>query len=495
MMVTMEALLALAVVLPFAQAVLAVALSRPAGLRDGVYIAMSLVHAVCVIQIGIAAANGMSAEIVVLAPMPGALVAFATAPIGMTFALTLACLNVVGAIYQVGFARINASAHPTALLAFTALAVGAGGAFAFAGDLFTFFVAYLGLILSVAPIIALGDNPEATQSGRLFLAITLIAAMIFLLPAIVWTSALAGDIAFSETPVLAGVGEAAPSDVLLALFVFGLAAAAPPLVHQWLPAGAGSPAPIQALLNGVLVLSAGGFGVLQVCVHVFGAKGLEQAEIARPVILAAGLIMLCGGALLALAERDLPRRLALSSVSQMGLFLSACMMAGPAGFIAAALQLIAHAIAKTALIFSGGVMASISGQTHIEAMVGIGRRAPWACAAFALGALSLIGMPPLAGAWAKFWAIAAARAATRNETAILAGGAIALSMVLTFAYLAPFAMRTAFGEAPKEPHLRPDGASLLMTSATVLVGAAALALVFILDPLAAFLASAWTVAP
>lgn len=495
MTLTMEALLALAVALPFLQAVLAVALSRPAGLRDAVYIAMTLAHAFCIIQIGVAAAGGLSAEIALLAPMPGALIAFSTAPIGVTFALTLACLNMVSAIYQVGYARIKSQAHPTALLALTALAVGAGGAFAFAGDLFTFFVAYLGLILSVAPIIALGDNPGATQSGRLFLAITLIAAMTFLLPAIVWTSALAGDIAFSETPLLAGVSEAVPSDALLLLFVFGFAAAAPPLLHQWLPAGSGAPAPILALKNGVLVLSAGGFGVLHVCVHVFGAKGLEQAHFARPAILAAGLIMLCGAALLALAERDLQRRLALSSVSQMGLFLSACMMAGPAGFIAAALQLIAHGIAKTALIFSGGIIASISGQTHIDAMVGIGRRAPWACVAFALGALSLIGMPPLAGAWAKFWAIAAARATTRNESAILAGGAIAFGMVLTFAYLAPFVMRTAFGEAPKDTQLRPDGASLLMTSATVLVGAAALALVFVLDPLAAFLASAWTVAP
>jgi multicomponent Na+:H+ antiporter subunit D len=487
----LETLLAITVALPFLQTIAVLVASRPAGLRDVVYVGFAGAHAACVIQIALAAGAGQSAQVAVAEPLPGALIAFATAPMGVTFASTVSCLSFVAAIYQVGHARNFGQPHATALFALTAFALGAGGALAFAADLFTFFVSYLFLILAVAPIVALGGDENATQAGRLFLAIGLIAAMTCLLPAIVWVSAIAGDIAFSETPLLAGVTEPVAWNVLLFLFIAGLAASAPPLLHQWAPAASGAPAPILALLCAVLVMVAGGFGVLQVCVHVFGAEGLLQARGARLTLLGAGLIMLCGAALLALAEKDLQRRLTFSSVSQMGLFLSACMMAGPAGFTAAALQLIAHSVAKTALIFSGGVIAAISGTTRIDSMTGLGRRAPWAVAAFALGALSLIGAPPLAGAWAKFWAIAAARAATKNEGAVLAGGAIALGMVLTFAYLAPFVMRTAFAEPPKDAPLRPDGHSLLMTGTTVILAAALIGLVFLIDPLAAFLASAW----
>src|SRR5262249_38670385 len=106
---------------------------------------------------------------------------------------------------------------------------------------------------------------------------------------------------------------------------------------------------------------------------------------------------------------------------------------------------------------------------------------------FAIGAASMIGMPPFSGAWAKLYLIAAAADAGLPWAAALVG----LGAVLTFAHLGPLAAGAIAGNAPNEAFRRPAGASIMLVARVSLGAVATLALLVLADPLLKFLAPMW----
>ena len=127
-------------------------------------------------------------------------------------------------------------------------------------------------------------------------------------------------------------------------------------------------------------------------------------------------------------------------------------------------------------------------RTNVADYAGLGRVMPWTFAGFAVGAASMIGMPPFAGAWAKLWLIAAAFGAGLIWAAALAG----VAAVLTFVHLGPLAASALAGRPPTDAFKRPDGASILLVAPVILSAAATLWLLVLADPLASFLSPIWT---
>jgi multicomponent Na+:H+ antiporter subunit D len=488
--VSAELALAGAVAAPVLQALLVLALARPPGLRDVVHVGLSLVTAACALSLVEAVARGESARIVLARPLPNVDLALAAEPLGALVAAVVSGLGVLHAVHAAAFVRATNEKAPARLMAFIALASAAAMAVAFSANLFSFFVAYQALALATFPLVAHRGDDEARAAGRTYLATILTSSIGLFLPAMIWTYALAGALEFQPGGMLSGRVDALTANLLLVLFVLGLAIAAAPPAHRWLPAASVAPYPAVVTIQALAVLPAGGVGVIKIAAFVFGPALHDAAIAARALIVLAGVGM-CGAALIALSKQDVRERLAYSCMAQSLAAVTGALLALPAGLFAAALHVMALACAAVTLLMAAGTTAAVTGRRNVVDYPGLGRVMPWTFAGFAIASASMIGMPPFAGAWAKLWLITAAVGAQMPWAAVLAAAAA----ILTFAHLAPVAVSALAERAPTNAFKHPDGASILLVAPVILSAAATLWLLVLADPLAFFLSPIWTPAP
>jgi len=484
----MSAELALLAVIaaPAAQAVLVMVLSRPPGLRDVTHVGASLFVAACAAYLVECAAQQEAARIVLARPLPNVDLAFALEPFGALMAAVIAGLGAAHALHAAGVLRATGEKAPARLMAFTALSSSAAMAVAFSANLFTLFVALQALILAAFPLVAHRGDEEARSAGRVFLATLLAASMAFFLPAMVWTYALAGALEFQAGGVLSGRVDALAANALLVLYVFGVAAAATPPVHRWLPRASGAPFPAIVVVQAITVLPAGCAALIKIAAFVFGPV-LSQATAARLGLLVLVGVAMCAAALIALSRQDIRERLAYSAMAQGLAATMGALLALPAGLFAAALQVVALTCAAATLTMAAGTVSAITGRTQVGDFAGLGRAMPWTFAGFAIASASMVGMPPFAGAWAKLWLITAAATGNLIWAAALAG----VAAVLTFAHLGPLAANAFAARAPTDPFRRPDGASIMLVAPVIVGAAATLWLLGAADFLLRYLAPMW----
>jgi multicomponent Na+:H+ antiporter subunit D len=121
----------------------------------------------------------------------------------------------------------------------------------------------------------------------------------------------------------------------------------------------------------------------------------------------AGFTIVAASAI-ALQQTNIKRLLAYSTISQLSYIVMTAMALAPYSEIGAAVHIAAHAVAKITLFFTAGAIYIASKKTEIGQLNGIGRRMPITMVAFAIGALSMIGVPPTAGFVSKWYIIAGA---------------------------------------------------------------------------------------
>lgn len=475
---------------PVAQAALVLVFARPPGLRDVIHIGLSLLTAACAFYLAIAVANGETARVVLARPLPNVDLAFSIEPLGALAAAVLSGLGALHAVHAAGVVRAKQEKAPARLLAFVALSMAGVIAVSFSANLLSFFVAYQALSLAAFPLVAHRGDEEARPAARSFLWTLLASSIGLFLPAMIWTYAIAGALDFQAGGVLAGRVDVITANVLLLFYVLGLAMAAIPPMHRWLPASSNAPFPALVAVQALAVLPAGGIGVLKIAAYVFGPVMREASIAAGALIVLAGIGM-CVAALIALSKQDIRERLAYSCMAQSLAVVMGALLALPAGLFAAALQVVALACAAATLLMAAGTTMAITGRTKTVDYAGLGRVMPWTFAGFAVASASMIGMPPFAGAWAKLWLITAAAGSGLIWAAALAG----VAAILTFTHLGPLAANALAASAPTDAFKRPDGASILLAAPVILCAAATLGLLVLADPLAAFLAPIWTPGP
>ena len=408
-------------------------------------------------------------------------------PLGALAACVFAGLGLLHAVHTSGVVRATQEKAPARLMACIALTLAAAMAAAFSVNLFSLFIAYQALILAAFPLIAHRGDEEARTAGRTFLATLLATSICLVLPAMIWVYALAGAQDFRPGGILADRVDPISANVLLALFVFGLAMAAIPPVHRWLPGSSGAPYPALISIQALAVLPVGGLALLKVLAYVFGPV-LQSATPTSTLLLGLAGVGMCAAALIALSRQDLRERLAYSCMAQALAVVIGGLLALPAGLFAATLQIVATACAAATLLMAVGTVAAVTGRTSVADYAGLGRVMPWTFAAFALASASMIGMPPFAGAWSRLWLITASTSAGL----VWAGALVGVAAVLTFAHLGPLAANAFAGRAPSDAFKRPDGASILLVAPVILSAAATLWLLVLADPLDSFLSPVWT---
>ena len=422
--------------------------------------------------------------------LPGLAIHFQVEPLGLLFALVASLLWPVNTLYSIGYLRANNERHRTRFYLCFALALASTLCIAFAGNLLTLFVGYELLTLSTYPLVVHHGDPASLRAGRTYLGILLSASIVGFLPAMIWVWQLTGSLDFLPGGLLAHAADADGRPFsgwavggLLLLFVYGTAKAALLPLHRWLPAAMVAPTPVSALLHAVAVVKAGVFTLLKLVLYLFGPELLLRESSTHWLLYLAG-VTIVGASLVALRQDNLKKRLAYSTISQLAYVVLAAAILAPQSLVGAALHIAAHAVSKITLFFAAGAIYSVTHKSCVSELAGIGRRMPWTLAAFSIGALSMIGVPPAAGFLSKWYILLGAFSAQQW----FAVAVVLLSTLLNAVYYVPiihaaFFKREAVASAP-------HGDAPWLMRAALLISAALILLLFLFPALPLALATA-----
>jgi multicomponent Na+:H+ antiporter subunit D len=186
------------------------------------------------------------------------------------------------------------------------------------------------------------------------------------------------------------------------------------------------------------------FTVLKVSIYLFGIDYLKELAATDVVLYVAAFTMLTAS-LIAIQKDNLKARLAYSTVSQLSYIVVGAMLASQLAALGGGMHIVMHALGKITLFFCAGAIYVATRKTEISQMDGLGRRMPITMGAFLLGALCVIGAPPLGGLWSK-WHLMLGAADTGQ---ILVVFAFLLSTLLNIGYLLPPVLR-AFLRQPTD---------------------------------------------
>lgn len=189
--------------------------------------------------------------------------------------------------------------------------------------------------------------------------------------------------------------------VLLALYAFGIGKAALMPFHRWLPSAMVAPTPVSALLHAVAVVKAGVFTMLKVGVYIFGIDFLAETGASEWLMWLAAFSIIAAS-VVAMTKDNLKARLAYSTVSQLSYITLGMALATSMGVLGGGLHIAMHAMGKITLFMCAGSIYVAVHKTEISQMNGLGRVMPVTYGAFLIGALSIIGLPPLGGSWSKW---------------------------------------------------------------------------------------------
>lgn len=239
----------------------------------------------------------------------------------------------------------------------------------------------------------------------------------------------------------------APHLTLLAatLFIlgFGMKAALVPF-HAWIPdAHPSAPAPISAMLSGVLIKALGIYALVRV---LFNVLGLTPAL--SEVLMCLGTLSMMVGVFLAIGQWDLKRLLAYHSISQVGYVVLAIGLGTPLGLLAGLFHLFNHSVFKALLFLNSGAIEYATGTRDLKQMGGLAARMPVTHLTTLSASMSIAGVPPFNGFWSKLLIILAAVQAGRYGYATWAviGSVLTLASflkVMRYAFNGPLPERLA----------------------------------------------------
>jgi len=479
--------LAVALLLPVAGALLIAATGKWPNVREAVTLSTGGLLFLTVLTILSRVEQGARPAITLVETLPGLPIALAVEPLGMLFALLASFLWIVTSIYSIGYMRAHGEKHQTRFYICFAVAIASTMGIALAANMFTLFIFYEVLTLSTYPLVTHSGTPEARRAGRIYLGVLLGTSIGLQLVAVVWTWALAGTLDFTTGGILRDHASPLIIGVLFALYVFGIGKAAIMPFHRWLPAAMVAPTPVSALLHAVAVVKAGVFTILKVTLYIFGIDLLADMGATRWIAYVAAATIIIAS-LVAMGKDNLKARLAYSTISQLSYVVLGAMLVNVWGIIGAGMHIVMHAFGKITLFFCAGAILVATHKTDVSQMRGLGRRMPITMAAFLIGALSIIGLPPLGGTWSKWYLVLGTLEA--GDMVLL--GVLMVSTLLNIAYLLPIPVRAFFDRSEGDDGEGIREAPAACVLALVITALGCLALFLNPDPLYALMSQVAT---
>lgn len=369
----------------------------------------------------------------------GFLVDVVSLPIG----LIIAVVSMLSCVYSIKYMekQHDQGSYYANLLLFMTGMIGV----VFAANLIQFYLFWeLMLIPSYLLIANWGVSKDRLSIGFKYFIFTHVGALSILL-GILSIFAYTETFDLLELPSKAGFIPAGTTTVIFVLLLIGFLvkmAAFP--VHTWLPdAHSEAPTPISAMLSGVMI-KCGAYGIARILLMTFGPTVINTSD----YLTILGVVTITYGGLMALAQTDIKRLLAYSSISQIGYILfglGAVSITSSLGVMGGLLHIINHAVCKSLLFLCAGVIIHQTGTRDIRKLGGLVGKMPATGIACLVAAFSLAGTPPLNGFWSE-WMIFGGGLASGKGLITIFG---VLSTVITAGYYLWFAWRVFFGETPE----------------------------------------------
>ncbi|HET90773.1 MAG TPA: NADH-quinone oxidoreductase subunit M [Chloroflexi bacterium] len=379
----------------------------------------------------------------------------------LPFLVTEAAVTLVAIIYGWGYHHVDErSGYFYALLLI--FGVGMSGT-TMADDMVLFYIFWeLMLVASAALILIWGDGERRGPVTLKYFIFTHVGSLIVLVGLLALYDATGSD-AFAV--LRAGQWTLAPGvmTMVIVLFLIGFSvkmAVFP--VHLWLPdAHTVAPMPVTIMLAAAM-LSMGTYGILRFPFSIFTPA--QMAPFAVPMMVM-GIVSEIYGALMALAERDVKRIIAYSSVSQMGYIMFGLGTMTHDGVVGATLHVIYHAIVKALLFMVVGLLIRATDRRRIGELGGLGGRMPLVALCAVIGALGIAGMPPL-GIFNSEWMIFSGGFSSGH---IGLAVATLFGSLLTVVYALWFVGRIFFGARPEGLTVGKLPRTMVITTVAVMI--------------------------
>jgi len=285
------------------------------------------------------------------------------------------------------------------------------------GDLFNLYVFLEIAAISSYALVAFGIEHEELEAAFKYAVMGTIASS-FILLGIIFLYSYTSTLNMADMGrALLGKGSSNIVHFVAALFIFGfgLKAAIMPF-HAWLPdAHPSAPAPISAMLSGILIKS---LGVYALCRIFYNVIGMTQTM--SNVFMFLGALSMVLGVLLAIGQWDLKRLLAYHSISQVGYVILGISLGTPLGLVGGLFHLFNHSVFKSLLFLNSGSVEYATGTRDLKETGGLASKMPLTCATNLVASMSIAGIPPFNGFWSKLIIIVAAVEAGRFGYAICA---------------------------------------------------------------------------
>ena len=383
--------------------------------------------------------------------------------------LLLLAVSLVGfavALYSVDYMRrFTARGHFYSL--FLLMVTGMNGVI-LAGDLFNLYVFLEVAAVASYSLVAFGCAHEELEASFKYIVLgSLSSALILIAIALVY--GITGTLNMAHMAGrIAETGMDAPLLLAFGLFICGFSfkTALVPF-HAWLPdAHPAAPAPVSAMLSGVLIKAIGIYVLARLVFNVFG---VDESELG--LLRWLGVLSMVVGGLLAAGQKDIKRLFAYSSISQVGFMVLGLGLGTPLGLVGALYHLINHSMFKSLLFLNAGAVEYATGTRNLKKLGGLNRALPVTSATSLIGSMSIAGIPPFNGFWSKLIIILAC-----VESGYYGFAAVAVAVsVVTLAYQLKVQRLAFFASLPdamqnlrREPRLMALAMILLATGCIAL---------------------------
>ena len=333
------------------------------------------------------------------------------------------------------------------------LLMGVCGAF-LTGDIFNLYVWYEVMLMASFVLLTLGGTRSQLEGGMKYVAMNIVASVIFLAGAGLLYGTV-GSLNMADAAVrLPLTREGGQTTVLAALFLvaFGIKAAVFPLFF-WLPSSYHTPPVVVTAVFSALLTKVGVYSIVRVMTLMFAP---EAGFLRTFLLVVAGATMIVG-VLGAVAQMDVRRLLSFHIVSQIGYLLMGVALFTPLALAGTVFFLVHVILSKTSLFLVSGIMATYKNTYDLKKLGGLYRSTPALSFLFLVAAVSLAGLPPSSGFWAKLTLV---RAGLENGDFSIVAVALAVSILTLFSMIKIW--NEAFwrnpGDAPSDetPETLPD---------------------------------------
>lgn len=369
--------------------------------------------------------------------MPPAGISLVLDSLTVLFLVTINLIALSATIYSISYME-RYTAKEKFYCLFLLMVAGMNGV-VITGDMFNLFVFLEIASVASYALVAFGVEAEELEASFKYMVLCCVASAFILLGiALLYSCTSSLNMADISTYLSTGGNLRAISFIsILFLVGFGLKSAMVPF-HAWLPdAHPSAPAPISAMLSGVLIKALGIYAILRIFFSVFGA----EPHILNTLMIL-GILSMLIGVFLAIGQWDFKRLLAYHSISQIGYVILGISLGTPMGILGGLFHLFNHSIFKSLLFLNSGAVEYFTGTRNLKRMGGLYRKMPVTAVTSMVASMSISGIPFFNGFWSKLIIILACIKAGHMVPALLA----VIASVLTLASFTKVQRYAFFGE-------------------------------------------------